>query len=381
MKHGGVSDGRTKRDGEWLSVHPMLGVFRCDRCVLTMETHCHSGLLFTCRLQGIAAQSPRVLPCLHEVSSYRTYEAWRGKNVFCCRGKCMVGADRNFFIFTNFFLIGPAVVFLVLVCNDTRYSYVLYGITSLLTALSLYFLWAAALSDPGIIPAQPSYIRAEPPEGADISNYGYKYCETCNIYRPPRSKHCASCDNCVEVFDHHCPWVGNCIGRRNYRFFVGFVTSVTLLTALVLGVSLSILISKTVNAGSISFLLTAARDYPAPTFLAAFTFLMLWSLGSLCTYHVYLISISQTTNEVVRGTFRDRVNEYNHGCSRNFQEILCGSVPTSRLPRFDEVINVSECRTPINASNFVPPALPAHGNGDIPGQARGDLNRTGEALV
>ena len=44
-------------------------------------------------------------------------------------------------------------------------------------------------------------------------------CLICNNWKPPRSEHCHLCNKCILTMDHHCLWIGNCIGVHNFRYF------------------------------------------------------------------------------------------------------------------------------------------------------------------
>lgn len=49
----------------------------------------------------------------------------------------------------------------------------------------------------------------------DVNGYRVtvRYNDTCHFYQPPRAHHCSVNDNCIERFDHHCPWVGTTVGK------------------------------------------------------------------------------------------------------------------------------------------------------------------------
>ncbi|KAH9527096.1 mitochondrial chaperone, variant 2 [Dermatophagoides farinae] len=59
-------------------------------------------------------------------------------------------------------------------------------------------------------------------------NYMYEldwtYCKHCHHYRPPGAHHCHICRHCILRMDHHCPWINNCVGQYNQKYFLQFTS-------------------------------------------------------------------------------------------------------------------------------------------------------------
>lgn len=245
---------------------------------------------------------------------------------------------------------------------------------------------------------------------------GYRYCSTCNIHRPPRSKHCNSCNCCVSKFDHHCPWVGNCIGERNHRTFFIFLVSVCVLT-FVITASCWRVIGESYRESAMKeeverveeveeeeesedgVLWNPASDYnhhphgggysnnttqPLPFYYQAafrtlsshpvevafglFSLLCAWSLLSLTCFHAVIITLAQTTNERVRGVFQygGIINPADEGCWNNWMGLCCNPVPESLLPKdFSEevVLPTTTATTRISSNNDDPKGVRNANNG------------------
>eukprot|EP00026_Physarum_polycephalum_P002515 Phypoly_transcript_02522.p1 GENE.Phypoly_transcript_02522~~Phypoly_transcript_02522.p1 ORF type:complete len:551 (+),score=76.14 Phypoly_transcript_02522:1080-2732(+) len=157
-----------------------------------------------------------------------------------------------------------------------------------------------------------------------------KFCDTCKIYRPPRTSHCGTCNNCFENFDHHCIWVGNCVAKNNYKYFILFVNSVTILCIWVFAFSLAKLVMLYYDHGrnGLKSLGDALKDGPVCLVLVVFCFISVWSVGGLSSFHFYLTSTNLTTNEEIkRGTAEN--NLFNRGKWLNFARVYCAPTYTS----------------------------------------------------
>jgi palmitoyltransferase len=75
-------------------------------------------------------------------------------------------------------------------------------------------------------PRQPEvekYLTMGTKEITPIEIIRYTNCEICGLKKHERTSHCRSCDKCVLRRDHHCIWIGNCVGYANNQYFVNFL--------------------------------------------------------------------------------------------------------------------------------------------------------------
>ncbi|XP_051215976.1 probable protein S-acyltransferase 12 isoform X1 [Lolium perenne] len=210
----------------------------------------------------------------------------------------------------------------------------------LLLAMMLWCYLMVVFTDPGSVPQ--NWRRAAEEDGMDvnnstaISNYvatdnvnrplslseeqGHtpRYCSRCQNGKPPRCHHCSVCDRCVLKMDHHCVWVVNCVGARNYKYFLLFLVYTFSETLLDISVLLPSFITYFQDESRRS---NSASDI-AILFIA-FVLNLVFALSLLCFLGINMpLVLSNTTSIEVYARKNSRSWKYDLGRRKNLEQVF-----------------------------------------------------------
>ena len=138
-------------------------------------------------------------------------------------------------------------------------------------------------------------------------------CDQCFIDQIVRSKHCEECRSCVALYDHHCYWLGTCIGQTNRVYLWVYLLSQFLL----INCSLMVLM------GSINYQedkLNFMRYNGLKVLFVACMGILDIGVTLMLLFHSFLALTNQTTYEVLE---REEV-----GYLQDWHKVLSG--PFSR---------------------------------------------------
>lgn len=125
----------------------------------------------------------------------------------------------------------------------------------------------------------------------------------CNVFKPERCHHCSACNRCVLNMDHHCPWINNCVGFWNRKYFMLLLIYVLITTYFVFfTLAYDFVQSVSWELNTYYFSLTPhSQNTLLHHLLLQVCFLLNTMIGFLMTFflkfHIYLVSNNKTTIE------------------------------------------------------------------------------------
>mgnify|MGYP002475005064 FL=1 len=124
-------------------------------------------------------------------------------------------SSLNFIFYIVLFVLRYFLVFLFVVPGVNEFL----GIASF-GVFSVSFVLFQMVSN-----MDPGYVKKDDMNLLDLyEKYNGDFvCPYCETRRSHHIKHCQHCDKCVRKYDHHCPWINNCVGENNRKMFFIFL--------------------------------------------------------------------------------------------------------------------------------------------------------------
>ena len=270
------------------------------------------------------------------------YEFWEGSQYFPYGGHILEGpCSFRPTMATGLAVVIPIGLFIIFdgkyITENWTISILIIG--GIICLIVLIFLILCSFRDPGILRRfYLNYNFRFDRKNIKIFQLGhifnYKYCGTCSIMRPLRSSHCFDCNTCVERCDHHCPWVGNCVGKRNYIFFYLFIFSFTFMLIYIEAfciAHISTFLYDKINKNNDRFnskkrahiVAYSLCDTTMSLFLIIYCAVCLAFTLGLLIYHTYLIIINTTTKEILKLIWKNSFgNPFNRYLDYNLNNVL-----------------------------------------------------------
>ena len=285
------------------------------------------------------------------------YKNWKGDNYFPLKAYIIEGpCSFRPTLMTGSAMTIPTLLFIIFNSDyiTDKITIFIPVIIALIYLIAFIYLIIASFCDPGII---RRYIIInddikKDKNNNDITNIkrneskifhlgylmNYKYCPSCGIIRPNRSTHCSDCNNCVERLDHHCPWIGNCAGKRNYKYFFIFLVLLNILAILLIVFCVIYIVKKVQDYKDINDKLSKEKKIEHLTalslcesiislYLIIYCILTMCFITGLLFYHIKLIISNSTTKEKLRNVFSNKQgNPYKRNTCTNIKNVLCPKI-------------------------------------------------------
>jgi len=246
------------------------------------------------------------------------------KIILCGKFKIILGCKPKALLGSFAMMNVPLTAFNIIVANPENWgdSPIVQIIGVILQLICTYFILASGIRDPGIIPGNycsPQAKRNVPEKYRTINrkqdrilywqvDYNHsslhrvKWCESCNIFRPSKASHCNECNICVVGFDHHCRWMGCCVGQRNYAQFWWLVIFQIVTAAFTLTTCILHMVNNAKNKEEDQSKAAAIFNYSGVFALIGtlYSAVIVFLPGALMRFHYKLIYRNTSTNEYLK---------------------------------------------------------------------------------